>query len=508
MGYQADTGLRSLVRNHPSSLANRQVVTDYVVQEAAAGRIVGPLIGPLREAVHCSPIGLVPKGRGTGQWRMIVDLSHPSGRSVNDGISPLLCSLQYSSLDDALSFVKQLGQGTVLIKVDLRSAYRLVPVHPQDRHLFGINWGGYVYVDQALPFGLRSAPKLFTAVADAIGWALWQAGITLHIHYLDDFLFFVPPSAHCGQAVLAHVLGMLEWLGVPVAHQKIEGPAPVVSFLGVTIDTIRFELRLPDDKIRYIQGRLRRWIGRRSGDRSDFESLLGHLSHAASVVRQGRIFLRQLFIDLSAARPPCRYVHLSEAARADLRWWACFLVHWNGHMFFHDLPVPSAHIYTDASGNFGCGGVWLPRRWFQLRWPPSWGDIDISVKELVPIVVAAALWGRHWRNLHIRFHSDNMSVVLILQNNSASNLTAHHLLRCLYFYAAFYQFEYSCEHVPGVSNRAADALSRGNLHVFHSLISQAVCTEVPAAVLQMFVQQPDWGSARWIPLFSSTLLIP
>ena len=37
-----------------------------------------------------------------------------------------------------------------------------------------------------------------------------------------------------------------------------------------------------------------------------------------------------------------------------------------------------------------------PSHWFSLCWPPSWADVDISVTELVPIVVAAALWGRAW----------------------------------------------------------------------------------------------------------------
>ena len=116
-------------------------------------------------------------------------------------------------------------------------------------------------MDQALPFGLRSVPKLFTADTDAIGWALWQAGITLHIHYLDNFMFFVPPTHTAGHSVLAHILSTLEWLGIPVVHHKIEGPAPIVSFLGTTVDTIRFELRLPIDKIEYIQSKLQRWLG-------------------------------------------------------------------------------------------------------------------------------------------------------------------------------------------------------------------------------------------------------
>lgn len=85
------------------------------------------------------------------------------------------------SVDNAFKFIIRLGCGTHLIKVDLKSAYRVVQIHPQDRHLFNICRDEHVYVDQALPFGLRSAPLLLKAVADAIGWALIRAGMELQI---------------------------------------------------------------------------------------------------------------------------------------------------------------------------------------------------------------------------------------------------------------------------------------------------------------------------------------
>ncbi len=66
--------------------------------------------------------------------------------------------------------------------------------YPDDRYLLAVRWREDVYVDQALPFGLRSTPKLFTAFADALGWALCEAGLLHHIHYLDDFLLFTRPG--------------------------------------------------------------------------------------------------------------------------------------------------------------------------------------------------------------------------------------------------------------------------------------------------------------------------
>ena len=63
--------------------------------------------------------------------------------------------------------VKEVARGTQLSKADIKSAYRNVPVHPEDRWLTGMKWRDRLFVDAALPFGLRSAPKIFTAMADA-----------------------------------------------------------------------------------------------------------------------------------------------------------------------------------------------------------------------------------------------------------------------------------------------------------------------------------------------------
>jgi len=117
---------------------------------------------------------------------------------VNDGIDPSMCSLSYVSVDDAAREVFRQGQHSLMAKVDIKSAYRNIPVHPDDRWLLGMQWGGAVYVDAALPFGLRSAPKIFTAVADAVEWILRSEGVNFVIHYLDDFLLVGPPNSDGG----------------------------------------------------------------------------------------------------------------------------------------------------------------------------------------------------------------------------------------------------------------------------------------------------------------------
>ena len=497
--------LHTVTTNHPSSLANTTIVDNHISAESQVGRLVGPLPSILVPHVYPSPIGLVPKSHHTGKWRLIVDLSAPHGHSINDGIASSMCSLAYSSVDDAVKFILELGPGTQLVKLDLKDAYRMVPIHPNDQHLLAITWRGMTYIDRALPFGLRSAPKIFTAVADALAWALHCSGIDYQLHYLDDFLLLGRAGTTEGATVLSSALGVLQHLGVPVASQKIEGPSTTLTFLGILIDTRALELRLPEDKLLRLQLLIQRWSSKQSCTRKELESFLGHLSHAAIVVKPGRTFLRELFSRLKMARAPHHFVRLSSGAKADICWWRCFLQNWNGTSFFPRQSA-SCHVFSDASGNYGCGAFVQSMGWFQLKWPDNWGSVSIAVKELIPVVISAALWGACWTGKGVCFHSDNMSVVAVLKKGSSGDRLLMHLLRCLSFFSAYFKFQHFSEHVPGVMNTAADALSRDNLLLFFSLVPQTPQTHVPRSVAALLVtQMPDWGSHTWTDLFSCCL---
>jgi len=190
---------------------------------------------------------------------MIVDLSYPSGHSVNDGISEAFTSLSYVSVETAAQAVLRMGKGTQLAKLDIRSAYRNIPVHPHDRWLLGMVWHGGVFIDTVLPFGLRSAPKIFNAVADALEWVVRHNGVREIYHYLDDFLVIgTPGSDECTRS-LDSLLTWTEWLGFPVAEEKVEGPSSVITFLGIEIDSEAMILRLPEDKLRSLKALVKSW---------------------------------------------------------------------------------------------------------------------------------------------------------------------------------------------------------------------------------------------------------
>ena len=141
--------------------------------------------------------------------------------------------------------IAALPRGALLTKIDIEAAYRLVPVHPLDRPLQAVEWGGALYVDPMLPFELRSASKIFNALADGLEWYLGHLGIRFVFHYLDDFLVVGPPASPECAKTLAVLDGACAWLGIPIAEHKREGPTTCLTFLGIEVDTVSGQLRLP-----------------------------------------------------------------------------------------------------------------------------------------------------------------------------------------------------------------------------------------------------------------------
>ena len=308
IGFQySSNSPKGAERNMQSALENPDVIERYLAKECELGRVAGPFAsGSL--PLHINRFGVIPKCNQAGKWRLIVDMSSPQDHSINDGIEPELCSLSYASTDDAVSNIISMGKGTLLAKLDLESAYCIVPVNPEDRFLLGMEWKGSWYVDMVLPFSLRSAQKIFTALADGLIWIMGNNGVKKALHYLDNYLFFGRPlSSECAEA-LQRALSLCDELGVPVTKEKIEGPSTSLPFLGILLDTEAGEIQLPEEKLQRLKEVIRGWMGRKLCKKRELLSLIGQLQHACKVVRYGRTFLRRM-INLSMTTK-CLHHHI------------------------------------------------------------------------------------------------------------------------------------------------------------------------------------------------------
>ena len=390
---------------------------------------------------HYSPVGIIPKLHQPGRFRLIVDLSSPQGASVNDAIPSDLALLQYPRVEQAIKLIAQHDRGVLIAKLNLQSAYRKIPVHPADQHLLGISWEGATYTNKALPFGLCLEPKVFSAVADGFAWALVAQGFLKFVHCLDDFLFWSSSDSQECLLALQTAIHLGSELSLPPALEKVEGPTTSLMFLGIQVDSVSHQLCLPQTKLRRLKATLLHWSHTKSPMKRQLQSLLGTLHHTVLVVPPGRTFTWELTDNMKCLKCPAHHrTRLTACAKADISWWLNFVDDWNGVGFFpFGSSQPLDHvIMSDASGSWGCGAFSVTTlQYFQLQWPQDWLDIiNIAAKELLPMVISAAVWGSSWSHKKILFRCDNTAAVKALSSHSAKDPTMAYLLRCLFFIEA------------------------------------------------------------------------
>jgi hypothetical protein len=184
-----------------------------------------------------------------------------------------------------------------------------------------------------------------------------------------------------------------------------------------------------------------------------------------------------------------------------------FASHWNGAgIIVHD-DSPEFNLTSDASGAWGCG-AWHGNQWFQIAWNSSTASLNIAAKELIPIIVASAVWGLVWKGGRVLAHCDNAAVVEVVNRRSCRDPNLMQMLRCLFFFEAHYQFELSARHIAGIENGLADDLSRNNLASFRAKSTNwdHEPTFIPPPLLQGLLDPGlDWTSPTWMELFNSSV---
>ena len=116
-------------------------------------------------------------------------------------------------------------------------------------NLLGMKWNNSYFFHRCLPMGCSSSCAIFEAFSTWLEWlAKHFLGASGVLHILDDFLFIVESESKC-RSDLSKFLSLCDYLGVPIAHEKTEGPGTTLQFAGITLDTINMEARLPEVKL-------------------------------------------------------------------------------------------------------------------------------------------------------------------------------------------------------------------------------------------------------------------
>ena len=220
--------------NHLGATMFPNSINEYLTTELAHQAMMGPFtIPPFMERIGISPLSTRPK-KDSSNRRVILDLSFPWGRSVNDGIhKDFYCGepikLKYPTIDHLCRWITELGNTCLLYKCDLSCAFRLLPLCPRDYSLIGMRWDGYLFFDKVMPMGLRSAAFCCQRVTNAITHIHDQNGFWC-INYLDDFGSAEP--AHVAWHSFLALGALFQRLGAMEAMQKAQSPCHRMEFLG------------------------------------------------------------------------------------------------------------------------------------------------------------------------------------------------------------------------------------------------------------------------------------
>ena len=197
---------------------------------------------------------------------------------MNDGISSDYTTVSYATVENAIGLIKSVGPNCFLAKTDVKNAFRLVPIHPEDYDLLGIYWQGQYYYDRCMPMGCSSSCKTFEMFTTVLEWiAQNKLHIPYILHLLDDFLIISPSNESC-QHQLDTFLMLCSFLGIPMAPEKTVGPSTTLAFAGIQLDTAVMEARLPQEKLDKCWDLLSTFLRRRKVTFQDIRSLTGLLN--------------------------------------------------------------------------------------------------------------------------------------------------------------------------------------------------------------------------------------
>ncbi|KAM9975456.1 hypothetical protein ACTFIW_013337 [Dictyostelium discoideum] len=190
----------------------------------------------------------VPKP-GTTLHRPVLDLKRLNTYINNQ-------SFKMEGIKNLPSMVKQ---GYYMVKLDIKKAYLHVLVDPQYRDLFRFVWKGSHYRWKTMPFGLSTAPRIFTMLLRPVLRMLRDINVSV-IAYLD-YLLILGSTKEEYLSNLKKTMDLLVKLGLKLNIEKsVLEPTQSITFLGLQIDSVSMKLLVPKEKKKSVIKEIRNFL--------------------------------------------------------------------------------------------------------------------------------------------------------------------------------------------------------------------------------------------------------
>lgn len=374
-----------------------------------------------------------------------------------------------------------------MVKIDLKDAYTVIPIHRDSRRFLVFENEGIVYQYKSLNFGLNVAPRIFSKILRYAIEPLREQGIRL-VYYLDDICILHQDSSLL-QDTAKRVILHLESLGFIINSAKsVLTPSHIQDYLGFQFNTKKMEIKVPDAKIKNLRLRLKQTFHLVSRSCRWVAGLMGKITAMIPAVKEALLHIRYLQRDL--ARSLTRNHHNWDAqfewspqSREEIRWWQQSIT-WKNGLPIRKLPLktPAITIHTDSSETgWGVSSPLMETYGFWTEEEKRW---SINVRELLAIFFALKLHGPRFQNKTLRIFTDNRTSIKYTtkEGGTASPILQDTAVR-IQEICNQYHLTVIYQHIQGVKNVEADRLSRQKIPLYERALPSWIFKEL----------QQSWG---------------
>lgn len=409
-------------------------------------------IGAVSECKPCcgqylSSFFLTPKSNG--KMRFILNL-----KNLNRFISP-----DHFKLEDLRTALKLTSKDCYLATLDLKDAYFLIKIHNESKKYLRFAFNDKIYQFNVLPFGLSTAPFIFTKIMKPVAKYLRSTGL-LSTLYLDDWLLLGQSYQDC-LTNIETTKELLISLGFIVNEEKsVLVPSQSCKFLGMIINSSNMTLSLPNEKRIRIHSELEEFTKLNRCKIRKYAQLVGLLVSACPAVEYGWLYTKELerckFLNLQDHNDYDRLMNIPNSVLPDIQWWMDNINH-SVHRIRDDDYVKE--IYSDASTT-GWGAC-CNNNTASGQWSASEQEQHINFLELLAAFIGLKIFAKDLYDCQILLRIDNTTAISYI--NRMGGIQFPHLTgitrdiwqwcegRKLYIFASYIR---SCDNV------VADAESR------------------------------------------------
>lgn len=391
--------------------------------------------------------------------------------------------------------------------IDLKDAYFSIPVHEDFQKFLKFIWEGQLFQFICLPFGLASAPRIYTKVLKPVYAWFRKQGFRCS-YYIDDSLNMNKDRDVCRSNALK-MSETLDSLGYTINKEKsVFVPTQRIVFFGFIIDSVLFKVFLPEEKVQKIISLARYLLIRGTVVVRMLASFIGLIINAFYAVLEAPLHYRALERDkiagLGISRDFDREVILSKSSVSEINWWIDNVDKKNGKLIRQKKSTVT--LQSDASLQ-GWGGFDVESQIsIGGRWTLSESENTINYLELLAIFYTLKAFCSDKISMHVTIQSDNTSAVAYINNmGGMASMHMDMLARQLWNWCIARNIFVSATHLSGSLNCQADFSSRNfsdsTEWMLKKEIFKRICDQFFVPDIDLFASRLNYQVEKFVSWF-------